>query len=130
MNPNPNNYTSLEMSRKLVEAGIVLETSTYYVKEKTNEADCYELMYRIGEWFYLSTEAYYLRYKVASCEYYPAFSMSELWMELPNDTRILKGYVSGKAIVWISDTCESIMNANPCDALAELLIYVRKEGRG
>jgi hypothetical protein len=125
---NPNNYTSLEVSRKLVEAEIVLETEFWWVHHDPCSRDdmavgCY------GEWELEDCTG-------GSSEYVPAPSMSELWRELPgrlSDTRLsamrmskgttVIGYISPKDMCWVCKFDEG----NPCDALAELLIWVRKE---
>lgn len=96
------NYTSLEMSRKLVENGIVLETEKVwaFVPGDITKPDS------PGKWALISKPLY--PYK----EQYPAPNLSELWRELPEGSRLkmAKGF--------------SIA------ASAELLIWVRKEGIG
>lgn len=113
---NPNNYTSLEASRHLVEAGIVLETD--FVYHYFWEPDNKWILVSVGE--ILEGDI-------------PAPSMSELWRELPE-------MCGGGELHFAKDSRQHyafygpIMfpygkqsSTNPCDALAELLIWI--EGR-
>ncbi|MFA5195965.1 MAG: hypothetical protein WC401_09245 [Bacteroidales bacterium] len=115
---NTQNFASLEASKRLVEAGIVLETEKVWFFSTTG----WELVDR------------YDKHKVNK-HYLPAPSMAEVWRELPNtlsnDTYVrlktLMSYQAGyKALkddvgVWFS------YDTNPTDALIDLLIFVRKE---
>ena len=99
------NCCSLEMSQKLVEAGIVLETDCLWM-EKIN-SKYYQLIHK------------------ASCvydygHYIPAPSMAELWRELPDGITIKKW--DGKLLIIDNDGVN--FNSNPADALAGLLIWV------
>ena len=120
---NPLDYCSLEMSRKLADAGIVLETNMNWANVKGyDDVEEWELNYSWGE--------------------YPAPSMSELWRELPEDIvdegmayrrmlsveglplKTVAGYYHCTQVIpWLV----KYSSVNPCDALAELLILVRKE---
>ncbi len=118
---NPLNYASLEASKRLVAAGIVLETEAVWRKKRDKTG------------YYLSRKALYHRTSDI-----PAPSMAEVWRELP------------ETIDEYDLTCEKIFNggmqagyttydvsglrwkvfpnaANPTDALIDLLIWVRKE---
>jgi hypothetical protein len=59
--------------------------------------------------------------------YYPAASSAELWRELPNGIIIRK--LAGNTWVWLDTGGENSAqhSINPADALAELLIWVRRE---
>lgn len=98
---NPNNYCTLEASQRLVAAGIELETNQY--------------------WWPYENGTYVLGCNNRSK--LPAPSMAELWRELPNETVIEK--IGIKAMAYVSYIEGHEMNENPCDALADLLIWVR-----
>jgi len=115
---NTQNVGSFEACKRLVEAGIVLETDFYWARDSNG--------------WYLRTYGTYEREVLESI---PAPSMAEVWRELPNtystdtDVRLktLMSYQAGyKALkddvgVWFS------YDTNPTDALIDLLIFVRKE---
>lgn len=122
---NPNNYCTLEVSQRLVAKGIVLETDQYWS---------------------LSDKKLYPRSTIIACRsevgkhVIPAPSMAELWRELPKQrdtyyTLNLFKYQGGGRIITCArysnerdeDTKYEYDNPNPCDALASLLIWVRKE---
>jgi hypothetical protein len=128
---NPNNYASLEASKRLVEAGIVLETEALWVKWYFDTST--NMNYSPFEWRLM-----YQSLTQVDLEYIPAPSMAEVWRELP------------ETIDEYDLTCEKIFNggmqagyttydvsglrwkvfpnaANPTDALIDLLIWVRKE---
>jgi hypothetical protein len=128
---NPNNYASLAASKRLVEAGIVLETEALWVKWYFDTST--NMNYSPFEWRLM-----YRSLTQVDLEYIPAPSMAEVWRELP------------ETIDEYDLTCEKIFNggmqagyttydvsglrwkvllnaANPTDALIDLLIWVRKE---
>lgn len=130
---NQNNYTSLPPSQRLVAAGIVLETEFYH------------LPWKIG-----NTEGFYIAAPDTEEEWeigIPATNLSELWRELPiliiDDKMLLPVLVkiSGKEqggilySAFYEDLDHSrpvpvvYHNTNPCDALSELLIWVKGEKR-
>lgn len=127
---NPNNYASLAASKRLVEAGIVLETDCIWVK-------WYSDNYPQGEWR--------LMYKALIqveefTEQYPAACFTEVWMELPAtipDRGLyapMKLRKAGDGKTWGSyfrdgsQIIDSIKaDTNPTDALIDLLIWVRRE---
>ena len=132
---NSDNYCSLEMSRRLVAAGIVLETDFYHYvsSDYPNESTIISKKDRGS----------YGLYKAAML--YPAPNLSELWRELPQgipykgewaEICVTKDYKDNDA-TWCSynlpddrSVCGSKkQNTNPCDCLAELLIWIKKEGR-
>jgi hypothetical protein len=119
---NELNYASFESSKRLYEAGIVLET------EKT--------------WFFSNTGwemvGRYAAHHVTR-HYLPAPSMAEVWRELPeeyckNATDPVRykvfmssqvGYHSGgkDGGIWIP------YKGNPTDALIDLLVWLKGEGK-
>jgi hypothetical protein len=116
---NPDNYASLEASKRLVDAGIVLEADCYWVKDGL-----------IEEWCLVSAierdESY------AEDEFYPAPSLAEVWRELPETSKIYKLSEGMSEISYPHkyDTsfCSFLQeNANPTDALIDLLIWTRSK---
>jgi len=133
---NQLNYASLEASKKLQEAGIVLETDCCFVIT--------------GRQYNLPPETIFIGKPAYPCVYIPAPTMAEVWKELPETTwmdnyhylyaspralqfhdqptpawrkeyRYAVGYMTEKGCV----LCE-FGNDNPIDALVDLLIWVRK----
>jgi len=106
---NPLNYASLEASKRLVEAGIVLETDFYWASVDMENWSLCTIPHKVG------------------FKEYPAPSMSEVWRELPYAATIYKGPRYNSA--WIEHGMDNteIYKNNPADALIDLLIWVRKE---
>jgi hypothetical protein len=107
-------YVSLEMAKRLAEAGIVMETTKNYY--------C----------FWNGLETYFVLSFNNIPEYpgFPAPSMSELWDVMPFQTYIEK-MDDGTTLVWGAyekDNVYSkqIFNTNPADALAELAIWLKE----
>ena len=115
---NEANYASLEASKRLVEAGIVLETDALWVK-----------------WYFdTSTNTNYSPYEWRlmhkgltqdDLESIPAPSMAEVWRELPEGTYLHKNTFDTEAAFGVKEY--SIRDESPTDALIDLLIWVRKE---
>lgn len=115
---NPLNYATLEASKRLVDAGIVLETEQHH--------------HEIVEW-----EGKQVKLTI------PAPSMAEVWRELPEGfwyenkwtwicvTKSRKDGDTTYCAYYMPDdkaVCGSKRrNTNPTDALIDLLIWVRKE---
>jgi len=116
---NEKNYCSLEMSRKLPEAGIVLHS------EK--------------EWIHVSGGGWYLVER--NSEKYdaidkrvPAPSMAELWREVGDDVYLTRHWHRDKRIYQTRATLTFLASPeyteeNPCDALAALLIWIKEAKR-
>ena len=114
---NPLNYCTLELSRKLVENGIDIETEAWWYKDDTNE------------WILVrQTSGDRI---VSKNQIVPAPSFAELWWELPEML-----WIGGKVFYLTLEKTDGYThvgydkhynNTNPADALAELLIWV--EGR-
>lgn len=103
---NPNNYASLEASKRLVDAGIRLNTEAYY-------------------------DPCYLGNPVDYITSLPAPSMAEVWRELPEASAYL--HTNRETEAWLEDEgdivpkSESFANINPTDALIDLLIWLRRD---
>jgi len=122
---NELNYTSLPLSRKLVENGIDLKTEAVFCSDGLSGSK-YDLIQRP-----------LFPYK----EQYPAPSFAELWRELPVSierdgityNKTLKGFRDVNVATYESlesRTVELFLSANPSDALAELLIWVKGREKG
>ena len=123
---NPLNYASLEASKKLVDAGIVLETEAAWCPFGRN-----------GEYKLLPIE-YFPPTEVSKDVRIPAPCMTEVWRELPATVPdrglSMKLRKAGDGKTWGShfrdgsQIIDSIKaDTNPTDALIDLLIWVRKE---
>ena len=104
------NYASFEASKRLVDAGIVLETDFYWARDSNG--------------WYLRTYGTYEREVLESI---PAPSMTEVLEELPNNTAFLKNKVYYASVGGSDNEYKEFVGANPTDALINLLIWVRKE---
>ena len=118
---NEANYASLEASKRLVDAGIVLETERYFhiFDEEVHDYTAEQKKIWEGE----------VRRGNASPEaiFIPRPSMAEVWRELPYAATIYKGPRYNSA--WIEHGMDNteIYKNNPTDALIDLLIWVKKE---
>lgn len=129
---NPDNYASLEASKRLVDAGIMLETDmawTYMPK------DLYRAEFRaetIWKWRLVDR-------KEGVCgKWFPAPAWPEVWKELPDGIVVNGSYAElyfmknehevnycGYSVEY--HVVSEVKANNPTDALIELLIWVRKE---
>lgn len=124
---NSNNYTSLDMSRRLVEAGIKVETECLWVGLKAFN----KVKYKIITLNAYERESYLFDQHAVI----PAPSMSELWAELPEEC--LRNATDFPAYKTITHNCVGYSTGtgdggfmlhyegNICDALAQLLIFVK-----
>jgi len=113
---NPLNYTTLEASKRLMETGVKLETDAVWFESLTG-------------WIIAPLSN---RYE----ESIPAYSFSTLWRELPesivvdNTTYKCKHLTMEKmgqgesTIAYYRPNGLVFENINPCDALADLLVWV------
>jgi hypothetical protein len=125
---NTNNYGSLKACQDLVTAGIVLETEKVWAFVP-NHYDMDQEGNSRGVWKLIDPPLYPYRDQI------PAPSMSELWRELPESIQInahtWKHLTTEKmgsrmeAYYRPCDKSEIKSSENPCDALADLLIWVR-----
>lgn len=106
---NPNNYASLAASKRLVEAGIVLETEVVWATDGLD----WVLMSRdrCGSWM----------------QGIPAPSMVEVWRDLLDITISIRLQKDGLYFLFLADDTFESYRDNPTDALIDLLIWVRKE---
>ena len=127
---NELNYASLEASKKLAEAGIVLETDCIWVK-------WYSDNYPQGEWR--------LMYKALIqveefTEQYPAPCFTEVWRELPATIEIdgetynlcchkIGGVNCAEYVSDLPETVGSVYGVNMADNLIELLVWVKGAGK-
>ena len=109
---NTQNVGSLEACKRLVDAGVVLETDWYWVKLITRE-----------EWVLSTLDNVFLKFY----ESIPAPCFTEVWRELPEWTECKKQAVETKCVVMTKDNIKVFFSENPTDALIDLLIWVRKE---
>ena len=110
---NTQNYASLEASKGLVDAGIVLETEKVWFFSTTG----WELVDR------------YDKHKVNK-HYLPAPSMAEVWRELPeqHDDEYLRLFKDeGKTFCGYGEYADRWGNETPADALIDLLIWCKAE---
>jgi hypothetical protein len=115
MNPIPDNYCTLPYAKKLVEAGIVLETEYCWVFDQYGS--------------YLSIT------KHRPGKAVPAPSMTEVWRELPRyiTVRDRRHHINmdmmgeNTHVTYANLSGSEFSNINPADALIDLLIWVRKE---
>ena len=113
----PLNYASLEASKQLVDAGIVLETDLYHKK----------IAWLDGTVGYGLTN--YINDPDIIC---PAPCFTEVWRELPEYTGLDKFEGKNDAELTMKNSSGIIVfhkarNTNPTDALIDLLIWLRKE---
>ena len=107
---NELNYASLEASKRLVKAGIVLETEAVWHLQGDNET------------YFLQSQGSSAHLCVRWGDF-PAPCMAEVWRELPDEITIKKW--DGKLLIIDDDGTN--FNINPADALIELLIWLEKE---
>jgi|GEM_PF-1950172 hypothetical protein len=127
---NPNNYASLEASKRLVEAGIVLETEAGWYKIYRPGCHSFDMVLSLRS----GNKKFY-------GDNFPAPSMAEVWRELPKGLlyeskwhRLYLSKCQGNEDSFTEYSyedqaiCGSVhRNTNPTDALINLLIWVRKE---
>lgn len=127
---NPLNYASLEASKRLAEAGIVLETEAVWVSEEHPPFDGSTKC--VVSWK-LCNRQEFIRYNFGKISegVIPAPSMAEVWRELPEASAYL--HTNKETEVWLEDEediipkSNSFADTNPTDSLIYLLIWVRKE---
>ena len=107
---NELNYASFEASKRLVDAGIVLETES-----------CWR--YGLDDKWSLVSVDWATTMMSNTLKVIPAPSMAEVWRELPHGSWIHTGSQGNEA--WFDEKC--FRNDNPTDALIDLLIWVLKE---
>ena len=116
---NTLNYATLPASKRLVEAGIVLETEAGWYKIFRPGCHAFDMVLSMRS----GNENFF-------GDNYPAPCMAEVWRELLDDSLYL-GYTARSNLTYAGRLCgaelEEFHNTNPTDALIDLLIWVRKE---
>ena len=105
---NTQNYASLEASKRLHDAGIVLKTEAYWIRVANSQMMLVDNRH-------------------GADEYYPAPSMAEVLKELPNNTAFLKNKIYYASTGGKDNEYKEFISQNPTDALIDLLIWTRKE---
>jgi len=135
---NELNYASFEASKRLVDAGIVLETDFYWYVY--NEDMCRSLIAAdkaIPAPYLVNRASVRTRIGSIPTAYVPAPSMAEVWRELPEtideyDLTCEKIFNGGMQAGYTTYDVSglrwkvSLNAANPTDAMIDLLIWVRK----
>ena len=103
---NELNYASLEASKKLHDAGIILETDAVWEGKEGQTR---------------------LNLKANCPDGFPAPSMAEVLEELPNNTAFLKNKVYYASVGGSDNEYKEFVGANPTDALIDLLIFVKQQ---
>jgi hypothetical protein len=118
---NKNNYCTLEAAQRLVDAGIVLETEAIWVKWYFGSSTVYDR--DPYEWRLM-----YKGLSESDCGSIPAPSMAEVWRELPAGTTLYRGNDLSEAFIYPPFRSKiSKIDANPTDALIDLLIWVKAQ---
>jgi len=138
---NPNNYATLEASKRLIDAGIVLNTDFYWATyaERTlrslkDAGKAIPAPYLVGR------ESIHNKHLIGMGSYVSAPSMAEVWLELP-DLMLFNGLCYDLALYsfegqahagyqWNSMMRIEFYSTNPTDALIDLLIWVRRKRKG
>ena len=127
---NEANYASLEASKRLVAAGIVLETDAVWIADEYPPFGA--SMKIILKWDIRNKkELIFANFGKLPNGTVPAPSMAEVWRELPEASAYL--HTNKETEVWLEDEediipkSNSFANTNPTDSLIYLLIWVRKE---
>jgi hypothetical protein len=107
---NPLNYASLEASKRLVDAGIVLETEYYWIRVANSPMTLHNNIH-------------------GADDYYPAPSMAEVLKELPNNTAFLKNKIYYASTGGKDNAYKEFISTNPTDALIDLLVWLKGEGK-
>jgi hypothetical protein len=118
---NKDNYVTLPVAQRLAAAGIVLETEQYWYISPLGS------VWRIRLGDELTSTMKLPQFSI------PAPSMSELWRELPEFydrgrkmfTTQESMHCCGYQRVNYSMSSEVFFSTNPCDSLAELLMFVK-----
>jgi hypothetical protein len=108
---NELNNASLEASKRLVDAGIVLETDASRIEDP------------LGGWNKRVLPTQMCKTKYQFNKRLPAPSMAEVWRELPEQTMLYRGDTLTEA--YNTQKKISFANRNPTDALIDLLIFIK-----
>jgi len=111
---NQLNYATLEASKRLHNAGIVLETDAHWRRISNYPLDKWGL---VGDWR-----------SSGVLEVIPAPSMTEVWRELPENSmvhKITKTMYQAYILNDYGQAMMAFMHSNPTDALIDLLISIK-----
>ena len=104
------NYATLEASRRLIEAGIVLDNVDMMWGCTSENPGKWEITYKD-------------RLLGSSI---PAPSIAEIWRELPEGTKLIKEMGSSEVYIIVNARQRiSMKNENTVDALIDLLIWIK-----
>jgi hypothetical protein len=120
---NKDNYVTLPVAQRLVAAGIVLETEAVWSPIFDFDLTAPGLPVPIKDWELIQKDQ--ITGSIWAAKSAPAPSMSELWRELPEGTITLNGI--DRELYCSCQGSQILHNATPCDALAELLIWVKEQ---
>jgi hypothetical protein len=109
---NEANYASLEASKRLAEAGILLETEAGWYKIFRPGFHSFDMVLSMRS----GNEKFY-------GDNYPAPSMAEVWRELPDVMAM--NHRNGETECWLETGSDSFASTNPTDALIDLLIFIK-----
>ena len=128
---NELNYATPEASKRLEDAGIILETDVYHkvgVYGSMPSMLCTKTEYEIDSDPYHPDSDPDVLNGVAV--YLPAPSMAEVWRELPNwiegEMKLSLAKFGDGSVAGYGDTDAIVFNTNPTDALIDLLIWVKE----
>lgn len=120
---NPDNYASLEASKRLEDAGIVMETEKYWVETYSpfviNKYGLGPLVWQLTD----DPDSY-----IRESDVIPAPSMAEIWRELPDSVQLFKDPIIKQTVARLFNS-STFAGTNTTDALIELLIWVRREAK-
>jgi hypothetical protein len=128
---NPLNYATFEASKRLVDAGIVLETEAVWMSEELPPFDGSTKTIILWK-LYNKKEVIRYNFGKVPTGMLPAPSMAEVWRELPDhldsplaDLVVTKDSLGVTTCFYkVGHEFESI---NPADALIDLLIFTRRK---
>lgn len=109
---NEKNYASLESSKRLVDAGIVLDTDMYWIRYSE------EAPYRLATFSQATTTINNIYPRRI-----PAPTMVEVWREMKGISVSMRLCIDGSTCVWLQQDTYQQEDINPADALIDLLIW-------
>jgi hypothetical protein len=125
---NKLNYASLEASKRLIDAGIRLDTDSYWATYLEEVLQSIKDAGKVLPSPYLvNKDSIHNKDLLRECKnYIPAPTMAEIWRELPEGTISMK---ANDRLYFSSGDKGAIHSTNPTDALVNLLILIRKDER-
>ncbi len=122
---NELNYASLEASKRLIDAGIRLDTDSYWATYLEEVLQSIKDAGKVLPSPYLvNKDSIHNKDLLRECKnYIPAPTMAEIWRELPEGTISMK---ANDRLYCYKGVVHSI---NPTDSLIDLLILIKKDER-